>query len=65
MLYQLQAQQGWQCPVCKKIYAPFIQECLHCNNVETELKTTDGEGLTIDWNKHWAEKNITHVPTIY
>lgn len=50
-MYQLQAQQGWQCPVCKKIYAPNIPECLHCNNVETELKTTAGKTLTIDWAK--------------
>ena len=61
-MYQVQAQQGWQCPVCKKIYAPHIPECLHCNNVETELKTTDGEGLTIDWNKITS---MAHVPTIY
>lgn len=61
-MYQLQAQQGWQCPICKKIYAPNIPECLHCNNVETELKTTDNGELTIDWGK---SATITHVPTIY
>lgn len=63
-MYRLQAQQGWQCPICKKIYAPNISECLHCNNVKTELKTTDGEGITIDWNKHYGDM-LTHVPTIY
>lgn len=63
-MYQLQAQQGWQCPVCKKIYAPNIPECLHCNNVETELKITDSEGITIDWNKH-IKGALTHVPMIY
>ena len=25
--YQTLAQQGWQCPMCKKILAPFVQEC--------------------------------------
>ena len=64
-MYQLQAQQGWQCPICKKIYAPNISECLHCNNVKTELKTTDDEyGLTIDWNKYHKDM-LTHTPTIY
>lgn len=63
-MYQVQAQQGWQCPICKKIYAPNISECLHCNNVETELKTTDNEGITIDWNKY-HEDMLTHIPTIY
>ena len=26
--------QGWQCPVCKNVYAPFIQACTKCNKVE-------------------------------
>lgn len=34
------AQQGWQCPLCKRIYSPTIPECLHCNNNETTLTTT-------------------------
>lgn len=61
-MYQLQAQQGWQCPICKKIYAPNISECLHCNNVETELKTGDNGEPTIGWGKNGT---ITHIPTIY
>lgn len=24
---EMGAQQGWQCPVCKRILAPFITEC--------------------------------------
>lgn len=23
-------EQGWQCPVCKRIYAPWKDECSHC-----------------------------------
>jgi len=23
--------QGWQCPICKNIYAPFITACHECN----------------------------------
>lgn len=65
-MYQVQAQQGWQCPVCKKIYAPNIPECLHCNNVEIELKTTENEDvITLKMNPLWTDKGITHVPTIY
>lgn len=26
------AQQGWQCPVCKKILAPWLPEC-PCNGI--------------------------------
>ena len=25
--YQTLVQQGWQCPLCKKILAPFVLEC--------------------------------------
>lgn len=35
------AQQGWQCPLCKRIYGPFVPECLRCNNVEMTLKVGD------------------------
>ncbi len=24
---QTGAMQGWQCPICKRILAPFVQEC--------------------------------------
>lgn len=24
---QMGALQGWQCPICKRILAPFVQEC--------------------------------------
>ena len=26
------APQGWHCPQCERIYAPFISECHACNN---------------------------------
>ena len=25
--------QGWECPKCKRVYAPHINECEKCNNV--------------------------------
>lgn len=24
---QLGVMQGWQCPICKRVLAPFVQEC--------------------------------------
>lgn len=24
--------QGWQCPACKKCYAPFVAGCHNCNH---------------------------------
>ena len=28
-------QQGWQCPVCKRIYSPFTVMCYYCPTTTT------------------------------
>ena len=37
------AQQGWQCPICKRVYSPFTQMCFYCVGKEVstinELQT--------------------------
>lgn len=38
--------QGWQCPICKNVWAPFVQECFNCNN-----KKSFSDKITIDWAK--------------
>lgn len=30
------AQQGWQCPICKKVYSPLTPMCLYCGNDTSE-----------------------------
>lgn len=27
--------EGWQCPVCKRVYAPFVTTCMYCKPEET------------------------------
>ena len=27
-------QQGWQCPVCKRVYSPSTFQCFYCGNQE-------------------------------
>ena len=61
-MVQIGAQQGWQCPLCKRIYGPFVKECYNCNNRESEIKVTGENGLKIDWEKGFS---ITQMPTIY
>lgn len=35
-------QQGWQCPICKKILAPFMTYCPFCpSHNEENIKWTD------------------------
>lgn len=41
--------QGWQCPVCGYVYAPYYAECTNCNRPEHEkVKTTIGTTGTSD-----------------
>jgi len=36
------APQGWQCPVCRRVYSPTIPWCFYCGN-ETYTTTTSLE----------------------
>ena len=36
--------QGWQCPICKRVYSPFTQMCLYCGNQETQTTTLPNTG---------------------
>lgn len=33
------AQQGWQCPICKRVYSPHTFMCYYCSNQETVVST--------------------------
>ena len=49
------AQQGWQCPVCKRVYSPTTPMCWYCGNgtVTTSTTTTvETPSSDIDWMKH-------------
>lgn len=45
----LGASQGWQCPVCKNINAPWVQQCPCKGQTQWDTSTTDNETTTIDW----------------
>ena len=47
------AQQGWQCPICKRVLAPFVPEC-PCGGQGMETwttTTTDNTNQTITLNE--------------
>ena len=46
------APQGWQCPICKRVYSPMTMMCFYCNNGNqaytvsnetVEIHTSDGK----------------------
>jgi uncharacterized OB-fold protein len=34
------SQQGWTCPKCGRVWAPFVPSCAPCNN-PPQVTTTD------------------------
>ena len=41
MINEVLAQQGWQCPICKRVYSPFTPCCFTCGG-EAKISTSTG-----------------------
>ena len=44
-------QQGWQCPLCKRVYSPFTPCCFYCGEegmtkTSTDIKTSTDTEIT-------------------
>lgn len=52
------AQQGWQCPICKRVYSPFTPMCYYCGNSSSESNITFAkvEQTLNDREKKYREK---------
>lgn len=62
MLYgQGFAQQGWQCPQCKRIHAPSILGCLVCNaQIEYKASPIPDINFKFPYYYDWiSERNET------
>ena len=47
-------QQGWQCPICKRVYSPTTPMCYYCggDNRTSVDTTTYPIGTGIDYKKY-------------
>lgn len=45
------AQQGWQCPICKRVYAPNTPMCWYCGGESVTTTTTLKTTSNLDWLK--------------
>lgn len=36
------ASQGWQCPICKRVYSPFTPMCWYCGNGKQSYTVSTG-----------------------
>lgn len=58
------AQQGWQCPVCGRVLAPFITEC-PCQGMGKQTITTTGTDIeTVPFNGKSESYTITYPSTL-
>ena len=46
--------QGWQCPVCKRVYSPSYPWCNFCGNDRTET--------TSEYTYYKAGAGAVHIP---
>ena len=48
-------QQGWQCPLCKRIYSPLTPMCWYCGEegaTKTYTTTSETRAMNMfDWDK--------------
>lgn len=54
-------QQGWQCPICRRVYSPSTVMCLYCGHQTTITTTTTtkiDEVTTIDKSDSDTKLNI-------
>ena len=40
------AQQGWQCPICRRVYSPMTVMCLYCGDRKPSTSTTVSRQLS-------------------
>ena len=46
-MYDKFIQQGWQCPVCKRVMSPNTSYCVFCDGDEKTGNST-GDGFLLD-----------------
>lgn len=55
--------QGWQCPVCKTVYAPTVTECKCAANARVRIYSTDGQWIrtppTMTPNDWYHQETVT------
>lgn len=53
------AMQGWQCPICKRVYSPFTQMCSYCGNQETRTNISPNSGGFVEEQSSDYRKKTT------
>ena len=43
--------QGWQCPICKRVYSPTTPMCNYCGGEQKTVATTSGPVVAISFDE--------------
>lgn len=55
-------RQGWQCPVCRRVYSPDTVMCLKCGDAETITVTYSGtDGTTGSVTHQYKQPDINDI----
>ena len=57
--YSYSAPQGWQCPVCKRIYSPSTPSCTYCNSSYIQQVTTTTAPI------HYSDTLINNIDNLF
>ena len=60
--YEFTAPQGWQCPICKRVYSPTTSMCYYCGNEKTVVGTTTTDGTS---TSNYIEETIKSIEEKY
>ena len=51
-----QVQYGWQCPICHRVYAPWMAQCLSCGENRTYFASSTGLRIGVDGVEYTEEE---------
>lgn len=55
-------QQGWQCPVCKRVYSPTVTMCFTCPSTFTTTYTPFTQITHCPHGKKFGEESCDQCP---
>lgn len=51
------APQGWQCPICKRVYSPTTPMCTYCGGEQKTVTTTSTDYVPFEILKSRTAKD--------
>lgn len=56
-------EQGWQCPICKRVYNPRQEMCLYCGGGSISKQTDSTQPYTPEQGFIWATNKLEDLTT--